>query len=86
MQNGLSKRIITTGRVPVVSLTNEKQLFVICLVCGKLFLMAEQGKDNDNKIPVLLTAFRCFTRFSASMRKKIDLKGKSFKVYSGKFS
>ena len=35
-----------------------------------LSLMAEQEKESDNKIPVLLINFRPFTRFSASMRKK----------------
>ena len=32
--------------------------------------------DHDDKIKILLIDFACFTRFPASMRKKIDLKGK----------
>ena len=46
--------------------------------------LAEQENAHDDKTQILLIDFTYFTRFSASLRKKIDLKGRTLQGLSRK--
>ena len=65
-------------------------LYLITMGCHganhfSLRSMAEQENAHDDKTKILLTDLLDFTRFSASVRKKISLKGRILQGLSRKY-